>query len=35
LYKINRNKLAHEFSLKMENVTGTEEFGGVFLQLSQ
>ena len=29
-YKINRNKLAHEFSLKMENVTGTEEFEGIF-----
>ena len=27
-YKINRNKLAHELSLKMFNVTGSEEFGG-------
>ena len=25
-YKINRNKLAHEFSLKMVNVTGNKEF---------
>jgi len=29
-YKINRNRLTHEFSLKMENITGTEEFGGIF-----
>ncbi len=29
-YKINRNKLAHEFSLKMINVTGSEEFGRYF-----
>ena len=29
-YKINRNKLSHEFSAKMENVTGTKEFGGIF-----
>ena len=27
-YKINRDKLAHEFSLKMINVTGNKEFGG-------
>jgi hypothetical protein len=29
-YKINRNRLAHEFSLKMINVTGSEEFGRYF-----
>ena len=27
-YKINRDKLAHEFCLKMINVTGVKEFGG-------
>ena len=29
-YKINRNKLAHEISLKMINVTGSQEFGGYY-----
>jgi len=29
-YKINRNKKAHEISLKMFNITGNEEFGGYF-----
>ena len=29
-YKINRNKLAHEISLKMVNVTGSKEFDGYF-----
>jgi len=29
-YKINRNKLSHEISLKMVNVTGNQEFGGYF-----
>jgi hypothetical protein len=29
-YKINRNKLSHEFSLKMINVTGTEEMEGYY-----
>jgi hypothetical protein len=29
-YKINRNKLSHEFALKMFNVTGNEEFGGYY-----
>jgi len=29
-YKINRNKLAHEFALKMYNLTGNEEYGGSF-----
>lgn len=27
-YKINRSRVAHEFSLKMINVTGSEEFNG-------
>jgi hypothetical protein len=27
-YKINRNKLAHEFALKIFNATGNEEFSG-------
>ena len=27
-YKINREKLSHEISLKMFNVTGNKEFGG-------
>jgi hypothetical protein len=27
-YKINRNRLAHEITLKMVNVTGNKEFGG-------
>jgi hypothetical protein len=29
-YKINRNKLSHEISLKMINVTGNKEFDGYF-----
>jgi len=29
-YKINRNRLAHEISLKMVNVTGNKEFSGYF-----
>ena len=29
-YKINRNKLAHEISLKMFNITGNNEFGGYY-----
>jgi hypothetical protein len=29
-YKINRNRLAHEISMKMSNITGNEEFGGYF-----
>ena len=29
-YKINRSKLSHEISLKMVNVTGSEEFSGYF-----
>ena len=29
-YKINRNKLSHEFALKMINLTGNEEFSGYF-----
>jgi len=29
-YKINRNRLAHEISLKMINVTGNKEFSGYF-----
>ncbi|MDR2586063.1 MAG: TonB-dependent receptor [Prevotellaceae bacterium] len=29
-YKINRNRLAHEISFKMANVTGCEEFGGYY-----
>jgi hypothetical protein len=29
-YKINRERLAHEISLKMINVTGSEEFGGYY-----
>jgi hypothetical protein len=29
-YKINRNRLAHEFALKMFNVNGNEDFGGYY-----
>jgi hypothetical protein len=29
-YKINRDRLSHEFSLKMINVTGSKEFGGYY-----
>ena len=29
-YTINRNKLSHEFALKMYNVNSNEEFGGYF-----
>jgi len=29
-YKINRDKLSHEFSLKMINVTGSKEFSGYY-----
>ena len=29
-YKINRNRVAHEISLKMYNLTGNKEFDGYF-----
>ena len=29
-YKINRNRLAHEFALKMYNANGNEEFEGYY-----
>jgi hypothetical protein len=34
-YKINRNRLAHEISLKMVNVTGNKEFSGYFYNYSE